>query len=530
MLKNTRFKGSSAVRALAVTGALIASGASFADPVTLKSVDGSVDLVGELLKFEKNVYTIKTVIGELNVSAEQVRCVGADCPVFENVEADLVLAGSDTVGLGLMPLLLEGWAATQDAEASMINPPGSAHVVAQIVGDQGFGDPINAVKVSSTTSGDAFRYLLSGEADIGMASRAIRREEARILRAAGKGNMRDSSQEHIIAVDSLVVIVHPDNNISRLTIDQMAGIYSGQIRNWAEVGGKDAPINIHDFRDGSGTRSSFMNAIFSGDEVEVAGAQVQPNNVEMSDTITSDPNAIGYVGYAFQRGAKPLSLVNECGITMTPDTFSVRTEEYSLQRRLYLYNTSDGLSEEADALVDYIQSTEADEVIEKSGFISLGVDSRVQSNDSPRAQALLQPSRDPLERVKKSEMLEVMPGYDRLSSTFRFRTGSSQLNERAAIDMARLTDYLKDAPQGTEVLFVGFTDSVGTYRNNQNLSERRAAAVMNTLRNLSGDALNNVQMASTGYGEIVPSACNVNAQGREINRRVEVWVSTPEQS
>ena len=53
---------------------------------------------------------------------------------------------------------------------------------------------------------------------------------------------------------------------------------------------------------------------------------------------------------------------------------------------------------------------------------------------------------------------------------------------------------------------------------------------MNTLRNLAGDALNNVQMASTGYGEIVPSACNVNAQGREINRRVEVWVSTPEQS
>ena len=140
VLKNTRFKGSSAVRALAVTGALMASGASFADPVTLKSVDGSVDLVGELLKFEKNVYTIKTVIGELNVSAEQVRCVGADCPVFEDVEADLVLAGSDTVGLGLMPLLLEGWAASQDAEASMINPPGSAHVVAQIVGDQHNGD------------------------------------------------------------------------------------------------------------------------------------------------------------------------------------------------------------------------------------------------------------------------------------------------------------------------------------------------------------------------------------------------------
>ena len=123
-----------------------------------------------------------------------------------------------------------------------------------------------------------------------------------------------------------------------------------------------------------------------------------------------------------------------------------------------------------------------------------------------------------------------MTGYDRLSSTFRFRTGSSQLNERAPIDMARLTDHLKDAPQGTRVLFVGFTDSVGTFRNNQNLSERRAAAVMNTLQDVSAGALNNVQMASTGYGEIVPSACNINDSGREINRRVEVWISAPGQS
>ena len=530
MLKNTRFKGSSAVRALAVTGALMLPGASSADEVTLKSVDGSVDLVGELLRFENNIYTVKTIIGELKVSAERVRCIGADCPVFNDIAADFVLAGSDTVGLGLMPLLLEGWAASQDAEASLINSPGSVDVIAQIVGDQGFGEPINAIKVSSTSSGDAFRNLLSGQADIGMASRAISQQEAAALRAAGKGNMRDSSQEHIIAVDSLVVIVHPDNKIGQLTIDQMAGIYSGQIRNWAELGGKDAPINVHDFRDGSGTRSSFMNAIFGTDNGTVSNAQVQPNNAEMSDTINSDPNAIGYVGYAFQRGAKALSLVNECGITMTPDSFSVRTEEYSLQRRLYLYNAANGLSEKADALIDYVQSSEADEMIEKSGFISLGIDTRVQSNDSPRALALSQPARDPIERTAKRDMFEMMRDYDRLSSTFRFRTGSSQLDERAPLDMERLTEHLQDAPQGTQVLFVGFTDSVGTYRNNQNLSERRAAAVMKTLEKLSGNALDNVQMASTGYGEIVPSACNVNAQGREINRRVEVWISTPGQS
>ena len=509
----------------------MAPAATLADPVTLKSADGSVDLVGELVRFENNIYTIKTIVGELNVSADQMICAGADCPVFEEeVETDMVLAGSDTVGLGLMPLLLEGWAASLDAEATMINAQGAGNVIAQIVADQGFGEPINAIKVSSTTSGDAFRNLLSGRADIGMSSREISAEEANVLRAAGKGDMGHPAQEHIIAVDSLVVIVHPDNTVGQLKMDQIAKIYSGEIRNWSEVGGKNAPITIHDFNKGSGTRSSFMKAVFGENKGTFENAVVQPSNAEMSDTISSDPNAIGYVGYAFQRGAKALPLVNECGITMNPDSFSVRTEEYSLQRRLYLYNTANGLSEEADAFVRYVQSEEADEMIEKSGFVSLGIDSRPQATDSVRARALLQPTQDAFADSKQIEMLETMAAYDRLSSTFRFRTGSSQLDQRAPLDMERLTEHLKDAPEGTKVLFVGFTDSVGTYRNNQNLSERRAAAVMNKLIDVSGGVLNNVQMASTGFGEIVPSACNINDQGREINRRVEVWVSAPGQS
>ena len=530
MLNTTRLMGSSAIRALAVAGALLVPAASYSDTVTLKSVDGSVDVDGELIKFEDNVYTVKTIIGELSLSAEKVRCIGADCPVFETVEPDLVFAGSDTVGLGLMPLLLEGWAASQGAEANLINTPGSADMIAEIVGDQGFGEPINAVMVSSTTSSDAFRTLLAGSADIGMASRPIRLEEAKVLRAAGAGNMSNSSQEHIIAVDSLVVIVHPENPVQQLTIEQMADIYSGKIRNWSQVGGADAPINLHDFRDGSGTRSSFVNAIFGGNQKALKNATIQPNNAQMSDTINKDPNAIGYVGYAFQRGAKALPLVNECGITMTPDSFSVRTEEYSLQRRLYLYNVAHGLSDDAGAFVKYAQSAEADEMIEKSGFISLGIDARPQVPDGPRAKALLQPTSNSFESAKKSEMLSAMFGYDRLSSTFRFRTGSSQLNERASLDMERLTEYLKGSPKGTQVKFVGFTDSVGSFQNNQRLSERRAAQVMRTLIQEAGGALNDIEMTSTGFGEITPSACNINSNGREINRRVEVWVSTPNQS
>lgn len=531
MIKTTALKGTSALRALAVAGALVAPSFAMAEDVTLKSSDGTVNIVGEFVAFEENAYIIRTGLGELRISAERVRCEGAACPVFETATADVIIAGSDTLGLGMMPLILEGYAAYQNAEATITATSTEGEILAEMIGDQGFGDPMGSYLVSSTASGDAFTKLQNGDAAIGMASRRIKPAEARALRDAGAGNMISPTQEHIVAVDSLVVIVHPDNPIQQLDITQVAAIFSGQITNWSEVGGDDAPITLFDRQEESGTRSVFQNVVYGGNSVPVAGAAaVMDDNTKMATAVNADPNAIGYVSYAFQRGAKALPLVNECGITMTPDAFSARTEEYALQRRLYLYNRSDNLDVSTETFLEYTKSPDADEVIQKAGFIGLGIDKRPQPLDGSRARALLNPDVDPYEGGIMREMLGQMVDYDRLSSTFRFNTGSSRLDERAQLDMKRLAAYLETKPEGTEVLFVGFTDDVGAFDSNRSLSERRAAQVMDEMASYAGDRLSNIQMASAGYGEIAPSACNSGEDGRRINRRVEVWVSTPSKS
>lgn len=528
MIPTAKMKGSSALRALAVAGALAAPGFAFGQDVTLKSADGTINIVGEFLEFTDNAYMIRTALGEMRISAERVRCEGSACPDFETATADVVIAGSDTVGLGMMPLLLEGYAAFQDADTTITATSTDGEIIAEMVGDQGFGDPLGSFLVSSTASGDAFKKLLSKDTEIGMASRRIKPAEARALRDAGAGNMISPSQEHIVAVDSLVIIVHPDNPIQQLTMEQLAGVYSGQITNWSQLGGNDAPIAAFDRQDGSGTRSIFQSAVFGADGSQASGnAAVVQDNTKMASAVNADPNGIGYVSYAFQRGAKPLPLVNACGITMTPDAFSARTEEYALQRRLYLYNRGDNLSDASKDLLDYSRSSDADEVIQKAGFIGLGIDRRPMQLDGSRARGLLNTDVDPYEGGVMREMLGTMVDYDRLSSTFRFRTGSSRLDERALLDMERLADYLAAAPQGSEVLFVGFTDSVGAFDSNRALSENRAAQVMTELTAYAGDRLAGVQMASTGYGEVAPSACNISDEGRRINRRVEVWISTP---
>ncbi|MEL6840061.1 MAG: PstS family phosphate ABC transporter substrate-binding protein, partial [Pseudomonadota bacterium] len=389
---------STALGMLTLVGSLTLSNFAYAQEVTLTSSDGTVNMTGDFVDFRDNAYIIATALGELRVSASRVQCEGAACPELGGGDADVKIGGSDTVGLGLMPLLLEGYAGSLDAAATLVNTGNGDEVVAELVGDQGFGDDLASILVNSTGSSDAFTKLLEQEIEIGMSGRRILPDEARALRNAGAGNMVSPAQEHIIAIDSLVMITNPANPIETLTTDEVRQIYSGEITNWSEVGGPDLPITVVGRQEGSGTRAVFEERIF-GDLtiVEPAGKLNALTNSDVSQIVNETEGAIGYVGYAFQRGANALSLINECGLAMAPDAFSARTEEYALQRRLYLYTREDNASSQTRDFINYATSENADSLIGKAGFIGFAVDRREQSVDSDRAQALLDANADPYE-------------------------------------------------------------------------------------------------------------------------------------
>lgn len=510
------------VSALAV---LMQSMVANAGEVTLKSSDGTVNITGEFLEFKDDNYVVRTPLGDLRISASRVRCEGNDCPTFDVTESTIHFTGSDTVGLGIMPLLLSGYAAELNAEISIANTQTKDEIMADFVGDEGYGDEIGSYLVSSKSTGTGFKTLLDDSGIVAMASRRIKPKEARSLRAAGKGNMISAGQEHIIAVDSLVLIVNQKNGVEKLSIADLQGIYSGAITNWSQLGGEDMPIHVVTRKEGSGTLGVFQKRIFGKDAPAAPeGASALGSNVEVASMVNAEDGAIGFVGYAFVRGAKPLNLVSECGISATPDPFSAKTEEYPLQRRLYLYNVENP-SEDIKKFIEYSKSEAADGVIAKSGFIDLGVLSRDQSMDSPRATMLLNADVDAFEGNLIREMMAEMVKSNRLSSTFRFRTGSSKLDERGQLEMERLADYLKDLPEGTKVTMVGFTDTVGTFAANRTLSVNRAEQVIKFLQKNAPDRTAHITFAANGFGEISPSACNTSDNGRGINRRVEVWVT-----
>ncbi len=519
------FSRNAALFAATIFGFVMPAIMANAGEVTLKSSDGTANISGEFVEFKDGNYILRTDLGNLSFAASRVSCEGADCPVIDTVKADVHFIGSDTVGLGVMPLLLEGYAAYQNAEISISETQIEDEVVANFVGEGGFGDEIGSYLVTSTTSGRGLSEFASTQNAVSMASRRIKPKEARALRKAGMGNMVSVDQEHIIAVDSLAVIVNQSNSLTAISIPDLQAIYSGAVTNWKQLGGDDLPITVITHNEGSGTLSTFRKNVFGKDvPATLETAIVGEDNIAIAKRVNDTPGAIGFVGYAFQRGAKPLDLISQCGIVSSPDPFSVKTEEYTLGRRLYLYNAENPDPKIKD-FVSYVMSGAADGVIEKSGFIDLGITSRDQSMDSARANALLNADVDAFEGNAIREMLADMKNTARLSTTFRFRPGSSKLDELGVLAMGRLVDYLKDQPEGSTVMLVGFTDNVGPFAANHRLSLKRAQQILDVLQDTAGEQLSHITFLADGFGEISPSACNNLENGRSINRRVEVWIS-----
>ncbi|MEL6682784.1 MAG: phosphate ABC transporter substrate-binding/OmpA family protein [Pseudomonadota bacterium] len=521
--KNARRLGMATVACVAMATSALAQ------EVTLRSSDGTVNMTGNLVSFENNTYTIETLLGPLRVQANRVTCSGEACPDLSVADVDLAISGSEEIGAGLMPLLVEGFAGSKDAAADIGNTAIEGQFVAKLVGDQGFGEDIANIQVTGSSASEGIADLLAGRSDVAMTSRRMAPQEADALRAAGAGDMYSPAQEHILAVDSLIVVVHPDNPISTMDVRQIFGIYSGAISNWSQIGGPDLPVQVV-LRNivGTNRQDAFESSFFGSADVQLTpDAEIVPSSNAVAQFVNQNPGAIGVVGYAFQRGANTVNIINQCGITMVPDAFSAKTEEYALQRRLFLYTRADSQNADAESFVDYASSEEVDGVLRKAGFIGFNVDRKEQAPSDLRGVALRNTAGGALEQQTAQRMLGQMQDFDRLSTTFRFRTGSSELDERARIDKFRLIDFLEDQPAGSEVLFVGFTDSVGRFDSNLNLAERRAAQVADEVRASAGNSLSGVSITSVGYGEVAPSGCNESDQGRRINRRVEVWIKSP---
>jgi phosphate transport system substrate-binding protein len=176
-----------------------------------------------------------------------------------------------------------------------------------------------------------------------------------------------------IALDGLSVGVNSSVNVSNLSIAQLAAIFSGEITNWSEVGGKDMKIELIERDETSGTYGSFNEIVLESQGKEpTKNAIIAKENGEVATKIASTPGSIGYIGMAFNSiitnaGGKILSID---GVDPTPA--NVLNKSYPISRALYVVTIGepkDGTVEKD--FIDFLLSRKGQSIVEECEFIPL---------------------------------------------------------------------------------------------------------------------------------------------------------------
>jgi len=415
--------------------------------------------------------------------------------------ADLRIQGSNTIGANLGPALVSAMLAEQglhDIHSVPVIPP-NEH---SIVGTTAQGQQIR-VDVAAHGSGTGFTALAAGLADLVASSRPIKDRE--LVDLEPLGDLKSPDAEQVIAIDGLAIILHPHNPLNQLNTEQLAQIFSGQISRWEQLGGTGGAIHLYARDDQSGTWETFKELVLNRNGQPLSStAQRFESSEQLSDAVSHDPQAIGFIGLPYIREAKAVAIVDGASQPMLPLTSLIASEDYPLSRRLFLYLPPATNNPWAKALVAFTQSPQGQAIVGQNGFVAQSVQA---DNVMPGAHM-------------PEQYQALTREAQRLSVNFRFEEGSASLDNKARQDLLRVVDYLSaHGKLDKQVTLVGFGDAKDDPQRAQLLSRLRAMAVRRELVK-SGVVLREIR----GYGAQMPVAANTEDEGRLKNRRVEVCV------
>jgi|HubBroStandDraft_1064217.scaffolds.fasta_scaffold03940_6 phosphate transport system substrate-binding protein len=410
----------------------------------------------------------------------------------------LRLSGSNTIGAGLAPALAEAFLKQQGA-TEVKTLPGDRDDEVRVQGILPGDHAPKAIEIHAHGSATAFEDLANGRADIGMASRKIKTEE--VAQLASLGDMSSPACEHILGLDGIAVIVSRKNPVRSLAKDQIAQIFTGAMANWPQVGGSDGAINLYARDDKSGTYDTFKTLVLGNAPLAPSAKRIEDSR-KLSDAVAQDPNGIGFIGLAYVQEARAIAVYENGAAPLLPTPFTVATEDYALSRRLFLYTPAEPRQEFARRFVEFALSRMGQNIVAEIGFVG---------------QNVLAASATASSTTVPAEYRRLTSGSDRLSLDFRFREGSSELDNKAVADLARVVIFVTDLHYGGDnLVLLGFDDSKEA---TDNLSKERANAVAQQFEQRG------VKAATVmGFGSQLAVASNDTPEGRQKNRRVEIWL------
>jgi len=435
----------------------------------------------------------------LNLLLFAVNCAAAFSPASPASERApwLRLHGSNTIGQRLGPTLARAYA---ESEGWHFIRQRSERLDEYRIEIERDGERAE-IEISAHGTGTGLEALLAGRADLWMASRPV--SSAELARASTLGRLDRPEQEHVIALDGLAIIVHPDHRLRSLSIADVRRIFAGEVRDWRELGAGAGAIALHARDDRSGTYDTFRSLVLASSVLAPTAIRYESSDALVA-AVMADGNAIGFVGLDAVGRTRALAIADEGTRALLPQRMDVATEDYALSRRLYLY-VGEVQSERVQKFIEFAQGAQGQAIASRLGFVGQQL---VAEPLPPRADMPV-------------EYLALTEGALRVSVNFRFDSGLTYLDGKALRDIERLATFLAGAAMRRhEVALFGFSDAKETSPLDAVLLSNDRADYIAQRLNRAGVAVRRVR----GMADVAPVASNGNDYGRSKNRRVEVWV------
>ena len=211
------------------------------------------------------------------------------------------------------------------------------------------------LEIQQNGSGAGIKDVISGISEIGMSSRELKDEE--------KGSVQGTT----VAYDGIALLVNPENPVKNISLEDVKKIYTGEITNWKEIGGDDAPIVVVSREEGSGTRDAFQEIVGYESEELLKDATISDGSGAVKTTVAGNKNAIGFASFEYIDNTVSALNIND----VEPTADNVKSGDYKLSRPFILVTKEGSLTENGQKLIDFVLSAEGQQIVEENKLITI---------------------------------------------------------------------------------------------------------------------------------------------------------------
>ncbi len=502
----------------AIFAALFVCGVASAQDVTITSQNGALSVTGRVIGFDGTYLQIESPYGPLAVDYTRVSCVGATCPDAENHVPVVRMSGAARMVEVLMPAMIDGFARFRGWRSTVteVDPTRLRIVLSDDAGTVG------EFALHGTTSDEGFADLMAFQSDMALSLREVLPTELALAEEIGLGALDSAMQSRIVGLDALIPIAAP-TGVAAMSLTDLSRAFTGEAKTWAAFGGADQPINLHLGPARHGLVQRLQQVIGR----PFADTVIHHETIaEMTDAVARDPGGLGVSSLGQTGIAAALTLTDACGFVAAPRLTALKAQDYPLTAPLFIYMPEWRLHPLARDFLAFLRTPAAQLIVRRSGFVDQGAVPIPLDAQGQRFVSAIAAAGPEVGLAELQRMVRVLTALTRQSVSFRFEVGSTRLDAGSRSNLILLAQRIKDGDYAGRALWlVGFSDGRGDALANRDLSSARAEAVRRDLIALLGVLPDGVTLETEAFGEALPMGCDDTEWGRQMNRRVELWVS-----